>query len=176
MAFSGFFAADSHPVVCVSWEDARAYASWLSRETGEAYRLLSEAEWEYAARAGTRTRFWWDNDIGSNRANCGDDWCGDGYTFTSPVGSFGANAFGLHDVHGNAWEWVEDCWRDSYEGAPRDRSAWLGDQGGDCSRHILRGGSWNFLPQNLRSALRGRHGSGFRVSVYGFRVARTFTP
>ncbi len=134
------------PVMRVSWDDAQAYASWLSRETGESYRLLSEAEWEYVARAGTTTRYWWGNNVGRNRANC--DGCGSRWDdeSTAPVGSFGANGFGLHDVHGNVWEWVEDCWHDSYAGAPRDGSAWLGNNGGDCSRRVLRGGSWLHRP------------------------------
>lgn len=164
------------PVINVSWDDAQAYASWLSRETGEDYRLLSEAEWEYVARAGTATRYWWGDAIGSNRANCND--CGsrwDGES-TAPVGSFGANAFGLHDVHGNVWEWVDGCWRENYARHPRDGSAWLGDRGGDCSRRILRGGSWLDVPEYLRAANRYRVGSGLRSNVIGFRVARTFTP
>ncbi len=175
----GFSQSDSHPVVCVSWDDARAYASWLSRETGESYRLLSEAEWEYVARAGTTTRFWWGDDIGRNRANCGSDLCGDSHARTAPVGSFGANGFGLHDVHGNVWEWVEDCWHDDYTSAPRDGRAWLGNNGGDCSRRVLRGGSWSDQPENLRSALRVRDDTGRRDNDGGFRLlrsVRTFTP
>ncbi len=162
------------PVIHVSWDDAQAYASWLSRETGEDYRLLSEAEWEYVARAGTATRYWWGNGIGSNRANCAS--CGAGYANTVPVGSFSANAFGLHDVHGNVYEWVEDCWHDSYVGAPRDGTAWFGGRGGDCSYRVLRGGSWSNNPRYLRSANRGRDGSGDRDDNDGFRVARKFTP
>ena len=170
----GFSQTDLHPAVCVSWDDARAYVAWLSRETGEAYRLLSESEWEYVARAGTRTRYHWGDAIGRNLANCRD--CGsrwDGGKGTSPVGVFGANAFGLHDVHGNVFEWVEDCWNESYAGAPRDGSAW---KGGDCSRHVLRGGSWGGNPRHLRAADRGRYDSGSRIDNVGFRVARTFTP
>ena len=166
------------PVINVSWEDARAYAEWLSGETGESYRLLSEAEWEYVARAGTVTRFWWGDAIGLNRANC-DDSCGDHYANPSPVGSFGANAFGLHDVHGNVWEWVEDCLHENYARAPRDGRAWLGGQGGDCSRHVLRGGSWLDVPLHLRSAVRNGIVSGTRNYIFGFRLfrpVRTFTP
>ena len=128
------------PVAEVSWEDAQAYVAWLSRKTGEAYRLLSEAEWEYAARAGTTTRYHWGDDIGRNRANCYDDSCGDSWDYTAPVGSFAANAFGLHDVHGNVWEWVEDCWNGNYAGAPSDGSAW---ESGNCDGRVLRGGSWS---------------------------------
>ena len=171
----GFSQTDLHPAVCVSWDDARAYVAWLSRETGEAYRLLSESEWEYVARAGTRTRYHWGDAIGRNLANCGGGLCGsrwDGKS-TSPVGSFGANGFGLHDVHGNVVEWVEDCWNDSYAGAPRDGSAW---KGGNCSRHVLRGGSWVINPRDLRAASRSGVGTGDRSDDVGFRVARTFTP
>ncbi len=174
----GFSQSDTHPVVCVSWDDAKAYASWLSRETGEEYRLLSEAEWEYVARAGTTTRFWWGNDIGRNRANCGSS-CEDDHARTAPVGSFGANGFGLHDVHGNVWEWVEDCWHDDYTSAPRDGRAWLGNNGGDCSRRVLRGGSWDYRPEDLRSAFRSRNVTGKRDNGDGFRLlrsVRTFTP
>ena len=169
----GFSQTDLHPAVCVSWDEARAYVAWLSRETGEAYRLLSESEWEYVARAGTRTRYHWGDAIGRNLANCGS--CGsrwDGES-TSPVGVFGANGFSLHDVHGNVYEWVEDCMNESYAGAPRDGSAW---KGGDCSLHVLRDGSWNSDPRILRAANRDRNGSGYRGNFNGFRVARTFTP
>ena len=170
----GFSQTDLHPAVCVSRDDAQAYVDWLSRETGEAYRLLSESEWEYVARAGTTTRYHWGDAIGRNLANCWD--CGsrwDGGKGTSPVGSFGANAFGLHDVHGNVLEFVEDCVNESYAGAPRDGSAW---KGGDCSRHVLRGGSWYYGPRVLRAADRLRDDTGDRLNVVGFRVARTFTP
>ena len=164
------------PVINVDWNDAKAYASWLSRETGESYRLLSEAEWEYVARAGTTTRFWWGDDIGRNRANCSSSSCGDSHRGTAPVGSFRANGFGLHDVHGNVREWVEDCWHGSYAGAPRDGRAWLGNNGGECSLRILRGGSWLYYPRDLRSAVRNRLVTGNRINYIGFRVARTFAP
>ena len=141
------------PVIHVSWEDATAYAAWLSEETGEEYRLPSESEWEYAARAGTTTRYTWRDDIGRNRSNC--DGCGgrwDDEDRTAPAGSFAANAWGLHDVHGNVWEWVGDCWHENYARAPRDGSAWT--TGGDCSRRVVRGGSWDYNPWLLRSAYR----------------------
>ena len=160
----------SGPVIRVSWSDVQAYVAWLSGKTGEAYRLLSEAEWEYAARAGTTTRYHWGDDIGRNRANCVGDRCGDSWEFTAPVGSFGANGFGLHDVHGNVWEWVEDCWNGSYAGAPSDGSAW---ESGNCDRRVLRGGSWVNIPRDLRAAVRGRIDTGDRSSISGFRVART---
>ena len=160
------------PVINVSWEDAQSYVGWLSRETGEAYRLLSEAEWEYVARAGTTTRYHWGDAIGRNLANCwdcGSRWDGEG---ASPVGVFGANAFGLHDIHGNVSEWIEDCWNSSYAGAPRDGSAW---KSGGCSHRSYRGGSWLGSPRNLRAAYRLAIISG-RFDDVGFRVARTFIP
>ena len=163
----------SRPVVNVSWVDAQAYVRWLSRATGKKYRLPSESEWEYVARAGTTTEYWWGNDVGRNRANC--DRCGSRWDNerTAPVGSFSPNAFGLQDVHGNVWEWVEDCWNESYNGAPSDGSAWTS---GECGRRVLRGGSWYNGPWNLRSAVRFRFTTGSRLSVLGFRVARTLTP
>ena len=159
------------PVIHVSWEDAVAYAGWLSEETGEQYRLPSESEWEYAARAGTETRYSWGQDIGRNQANC--DGCGSRWDDdeTAPAGSFEANAWGLHDMHGNVWEWVEDCWHENYARAPRDGSAWT--SGGDCGRRVLRGGSWYHAPGVLRSANRSRRGAEFRDTDGGFRVART---
>ena len=163
----------SRPVGNVSWDDAQSYVGWLSRSTGKDYRLLSESEWEYVARAGTSTRYWWGDDIGRGRANC--DSCGSqwDYESTAPVGSFAANAFGLHDVHGNVWEWTEDCWNESYAGAPEDGRAW---EGGECSRRFLRGGSWSNNPRLLRSAYRLWIDSGNRYNNNGFRVARTLTP
>ena len=163
----------NRPVVKMRWDDAKAYVEWLSGKTGEEYRLLSEAEWEYVARAGTTTKYWWGNDIGRNRANCGG--CGsrwDGEQ-TAPVGSFSANPFGLHDVHGNVWEWVEDCWSDSYHGAPSDGSAW---ESGNCGRRVVRGGSWYVIPWFLRSVSRISVTSDVRGFCAGFRVARTLTP
>ena len=174
----GFNQAESHPVVCVSWEDAQAYVRWLSGETGEAYRLLSESEWEYVARAGTTGPFHFGATLSTAQANYDGN-----YTYgsgrkgryrerTEPVGSFPANAYGVHDVHGNVWEWVEDCWHDGYGGAPGDGRAWT--VGRDCSRRVLRGGSWDYSPGGVRSAYRFRFPSGFRVNDVGFRVARTF--
>ena len=161
------------PVINVSWNNAQDYVEWLSAQTGHTYRLLSEAEWEYVARAGSSTAYSWGNDIGSNRANCdgcGSQWDNDR---TAPVGSFASNAFGVHDMHGNVYEWVEDCWNGSYAGAPSDGSAW---RSGDCERRVWRGGSWIDLPGILRSAIRYREPIGNRLGYYGFRVARTLTP
>ena len=161
------------PVINVSWEDAVAYARWLSDQTGERYRLPSETEWEYAARAGTETKFSWGNEIGRNRANCrrcGSRWDA---SQTAPVGSFGANRWGLHDMHGNVWEWVQDCWSDSYRVAPTDGSAW---QQGNCGKRVLRGGSWYNISRSLRSANRNEDSSTNRHDTLGFRVARIVTP
>jgi formylglycine-generating enzyme required for sulfatase activity len=152
------------PVINVSWEDAQAYARWLGEVTGQPYRLLSEAEWEYAARAGT-TQY----DIISEPTNSGED-----VGRTTEVGSYPSNAWGLNDMHGNVWEWVEDCWNASYQGAPADGSVWAT---GDCCRRVLRGFSWiDILAENLRSAVRLRNNPEVRTKVIGFRVARTLTP
>ena len=159
------------PVVHVSWHDAKTYVRWLSRKTGKTYRLLSEAEWEYAARAGTRTMFPWGNSIGSGHANC--DGCGSAWDddLTAPVGSFAPNGFGLHDMHGNVYEWVEDCWHSGYEGAPSDGSAWT--SGGVCQVRILRGGSYDDLPVLVRSANRDGNIANDRYNLFsGIRVAR----
>ena len=171
------------PVINVSWDAAQAYAEWLSRETGKSYRLLSESEWEYAARAGTKTRYYFGNEASQlcRWGNVADqsakreygDWttadCNDGYVHTVPVGSYRANKFGLHDMHGNVSEWVADCLNENYLGAPNDGRAW---KSGDCSRRILRGGSWCSRPRFLRSANRGKVGTD-RSYYSGFRVART---
>ena len=159
----------SRPVINVSWEDAQGYVRWLSRETGEEYRLLSEAEWEYVARAETTGPYHFGSRISPSQANYRET----GHVKTVPVGSYSANGFGLHDVHGNVWEWVEDCWNGSYLGAPVDGSAW---ESGDCSRRVLRGGSWSFIPRDLRSASRFGNSTGSRNDLIGFRVARTLTP
>ena len=160
------------PVMNVNWEDAREYVRWLSRETEQKYRLLSESEWEYAARAGTTTaRYWGESESGRCRYGNGYDrtgGCSDGYEYTAPVGSYQPNAFGLYDMLGNVHEWTADCWNDDYSEAPADGSAW---QTGDCSVRVLRGRSWLYDPGVLRSASRGKN-SG-RFDSVGFRVART---
>ena len=171
------------PAVCLSWNDAQAYLSWLNGKVrGRAsaagnsnpYRLPSEAEWEYAARAGTTTARWWGEGIGTGNANCngcGSRWDG---KEIADVGSFRPNPFGLPDMLGNIWQWTGDCWNESYVGAPKDGSAWTT---GDCSRHVLRGGSWANIPVFVRSAARIKGDAGgkdFDYSSYaGFRVART---
>jgi len=169
------------PVIHVSWHDAQEYVKWLSAKTGHAYRLLSESEWEYAARAGTTTPFHTGRTISTQQANYDGN-----YTYgsgvkgvyrdrTVAVGSFPPNAFGLHDMHGNVDEWVQDCWNDNYQGAPVDGSAWESWEM-DCSRRVLRGGSWFYSPGDLRSADRSGDPAGIRDSYVGFRVARTLTP
>ena len=159
-----------HPLGYVSWEEAQSFVAWLSEVTGHAYRLPTESEWEYAARAGAETKYSWGNGVGNNRASCGG--CGSQWDddMTAPVGSFGANAFGLHDMHGNVYEWVEDCSNDSYEGAPSDGRAWLS---GNCDARIFRGGCFDHGPRDLRSARRKDFPSTSRSSLIGFRVART---
>ena len=168
------------PVVNVSWEDARAYVGWLSRKTRQGYRLLSESEWEYAARAGTTSPFHYGGTVSTEQANyAGDSTYGSGRKGeyrkrTLPVGTFPPNEFGLHDVHGNVSEWVEDCWNGSYRGAPRDGGAWTSR--GSCDARVLRGGSWFSRPRRLRSANRGGNATAVRFDFDGFRVARTFAP
>jgi formylglycine-generating enzyme len=184
----GYPQTEDDPVVCVNWHDAKTYAAWLQRRTGRPYRLPSEAEWEYAARAGAQTvRFWGDGREAACRyANVADltaanalNWkkearlifsCADTYTYTAPVGRFEANAFGLHDMLGNVWEWAEDCGNNSYQGAPTDGSAWVA---GECSNRVVRGGSWLNSPRLQRSATRGGDRAGNRTDFIGFRVART---
>ncbi len=169
---------DRHPVVCVSWEDARAFVDWLARRTGKRYRLLSEAEWEYVARAGTTTPFWWGLSISTSEANYdGRQSYAEGFTgewrkTTVPARSFAVNPWGLYNVHGNVWEWVEDCWNDSYLGAPANESAWMT---GDCASRVLRGGSWVDGPGLLRAASRFKYRSDYRDFDSGFRVARSLT-
>lgn len=160
----------NQPVNYVSWEDAKAYVAWLSESSGEEYRLPSEAEWEYAARAGASEHYSWGSTPSNGQANCRG--CGSRFDddATAPVGSFPANAFGLHDVHGNVWEWVEDCWNESYIHAPADGSAWMK---GQCSKRILRGGAWSSNQLTLRSAYRANDAADGRGSGRGFRVART---
>jgi formylglycine-generating enzyme required for sulfatase activity len=156
------------PVINVSWLDAREYVSWLSQKTGKTYRLPSEAEWEYAARAGTNTGYWWGANVGSRQANCRE--CGSGTSQqTQPVGSYPANAFGLYDTSGNAAEWVEDCWNDNYRSAPKDGSAWTT---GQCRLRVLRGGAFDSAAKYVRSTARFRYDSDVRYSANGFRVVR----
>jgi formylglycine-generating enzyme required for sulfatase activity len=163
----------NQPVINVSWDDAKGYIAWLSRVTGKEYRLLTEAEWEYAARAGATTVYSWGNEIGKDNGNCSR--CGSKWDLklTAPVGSFKANAFGLYDMHGNVWEWCEDVWHNNYDGAPVDGTAWV--QGGDAGTSVVRGGSWNNGPSNLRAASRFGYSSDERYGNIGFRLARTLS-
>lgn len=175
------------PVINVNWDEAQAYVRWLSNETGHEYRLPSEAEWEYVARAQTETaRYWGESSSEQCRyANGADalalaanpDWrtvsCSDGHLGTSLAGSYEANAFGLYDVLGNVWEWTQDCWNERYSGGPVDGSAW---ESGDCSTRVQRGGGWGSQPEQLRSANRVRESPGQRFNNTGFRVARSVSP
>ena len=163
------------PAVNLTWHDAQRYAAWLSRVTGKPYRLLTDAEFEYAARAGTQTVYPWGDDVGKNNANCYD--CGSQWSNrqTAPVGSFAANGFGLHDMVGNVFEWVEDCDHSNYEGAPTDGSAWITGCT-DERRRIVRGGSFNRGSFFIRSAKRHANNTFDRYGGSGFRVARTLTP
>lgn len=181
----GFEQTDDFPVQCLNWKDAKAYAAWLSNKTGHAYRLLSEAEYDYANRAGTTTTYFWGDDPAGacGYANGADQdtlarfpqmlttACHDGYAVASPVGRFKPNAFGLYDMIGETWSWLEDCWSDSYKDAPTDGSA---NRTGDCAQPGLRGGSWSARPQMLRSAQRLRYAGELRIDDHGFRVARSF--
>jgi formylglycine-generating enzyme required for sulfatase activity len=166
----GFLQNDRHPVVCVSWNDAKAYAAWLSARAGKAYRLLTEAEREYVTRAGTTTPFWWGSSTSAGRANY---YRGNSQQQTVEVDTFTANPWGLHQVHGNVWEWTEDCWNAGFEGAPTDSSA---RTSGDCRYRVVRGGSWYMPLLVLRSASRNRNQVVSRDSTVGFRVARTLAP
>ena len=162
------------PVINVSWNDAKQYVGWLSQLTGADYRLLTEAEWEYAARAGAKTRYSWGDQPSAGDANC--DGCGSKWDLqqTSPVGSFKPNEFGLYDMHGNVWEWVEDSWHENYDVAPTDGSAWL--RGGDPNYRIVRGGSWRNESEHVRAAARFQRNANVRFDTLGFRVARTMQP
>lgn len=160
----------TRPVVNVSWNDAKQYAEWLSGRTGQRYRLLTEAEWEYVARAGSAARFSWGDAAGignTNCSGCGSRWDGKG---TAPVGSFKPNAWGLHDVHGNVWQWVEDSWHPGYRDAPDDGSA---RRDGEAAFRVARGGSWRLAPDVLRASIRLRVNATARGSDIGFRLART---
>jgi formylglycine-generating enzyme required for sulfatase activity len=173
------------PVIDIDWEDAQQYVAWLARRTGRPYRLLTEAEWEYAAHAGDTKAFAWGDEIGNSLANC--DGCGSPWDNrqTAPVGKFASNAFGLYDMHGNVWEWVDDCYQDNYQGAPSDGAA---VHVAGCADHVLRGGSWYNHPVNLRAAVRNwfRRGTpsaarhpdqpDVPITTLGLRVARDLQP
>ena len=160
------------PVIYVSWNDAKTYVHWLSNKTGKAYRLLSEAEREYVTRAGTATPYWWGASISTRLANYYDGTRSsrEDQQQTLPVDSFEPNPWGLYQVHGNIWEWTEDCYHDDYRGAPSDGSAWTS---GDCGSRVIRGGSWTDLPGNVRAASRTSASAGDWDGLEGFRVARS---
>lgn len=173
------------PVINVSWEETQEYLNWLSRKTRQTYRLPSEAEWEYAARAGTQTIFsWGDAEMSScDHANVFDwtariarpNWswwvgCDDEHANTAPVGSYQPNPWGIHDLQGNVWEWTGDCWHNSYAGAPGDSNAWI--DGGDCSKRVNRGGGWGNNPRTLRPSARDADPASSRGDAMGFRVVR----
>ncbi len=183
----GYDQQDDHPVVCINWDDAKSYVRWLSQISGKQFRLPSESEWEYAARAGVTTaRYWGESPFQAcqyakvadqstkARVSGTSSWtfhsCNDGYAYTAPAGSFKPNAFGLNDMLGNVWEWMEDCWNENYNGAPSNGSAWTR---GDCGRRVLRGGSWGRSPQVVRTANRGWLATDNRHDSIGFRLART---
>lgn len=157
------------PVRDVSWDDAQQYVQWLAKTTGKPYRLPTEAEWEYAARGGTSTRYWWGEQMRNGMANCKG--CGEPWQKDAPanVGSFPANPFGIHDMNGSVWEWVADCWHNSYKGAPADGHAW--DEP-NCRMRVIRGGSWREDPSYMPSSTRFKYDASVRHTQNGFRVAR----
>ncbi len=167
---------EKRPVINVSWDDAVAYAKWLSQATGKRYRLPTESEWEYAARSGGKDEIWAGT---SDEEQLADYAVYDQRRTTEPVGSKKPNGLGLFDMSGNVWEWVEDCWHDNYEEAPTDGSAWLEVNGGDCGERVVRGGSWGGTPVDLRVSDRGRYSTDARpptlVSV-SFRTFRNPNP
>jgi formylglycine-generating enzyme required for sulfatase activity len=159
----------SSPVHNVNWNEVQDYLKWLREVTGEPYRLPTEAEWEYAARAGTKTRYWWGEVVGASNANCED--CGGDWDRKTPaqVGGFAANPFGLHDMNGGVMEWVADCWAQDYDGAPSDGSAQLS---GDCTQRVLRGGSWRNDQTYATVSSRLSYDASVRYYTNGVRVAR----
>ena len=167
------FGRGRQPVINVTWDDAQRYVAWLSKMTGKPYRLLSEAEYEYAARAGTQTAYPWGDDIGKNNANCNG--CGSQWDNkqTAPVGSFAPTGSVSMTWSATSGSGSRIAVHSNYDGAPTDGSAWI--EGGDCSRRVVRGGSWNDDPADLRSAYRSRDTTGYRGSDLGFRVGRTLT-
>jgi formylglycine-generating enzyme required for sulfatase activity len=186
----GFEQSDHHPVTCVSWNDAKAYLTWLNQSLDlpeGTYRLPSESEWEFAVRAGHQDPYPFGDGSQCDYANAADsalrksgiakNWgyadCDDGQVFTAPVAGRGPNAWGLYDLSGNVWEWVEDCWHDSYQSAPQDGGAWLDQEGGGCTKRSIRGGSWDDLPIYLRSADRFGDRADEAFDSTGFRLART---
>jgi formylglycine-generating enzyme required for sulfatase activity len=163
-----FAVPDNHPVACVNWQDASDYAQWLTERTGKPYRLLTEAEWEYTARAGSTSARFWGRGASAACKFAQASWCG--ALETAPVGQFQPNAIGSYDMMGNVWEWVEDCWHDNYIDAPADGSAWTT---GNCKQRVLRGGSFYNKARNMRSATRSWNNTNYRYDDIGFRLARS---
>ncbi|MFD1560191.1 formylglycine-generating enzyme family protein [Paraburkholderia silviterrae] len=161
--------APNAPVRDLSWDDAQQYVKWLSKVSGKPYRLPTEAEWEYAARGGSATRYWWGNEMRKGTANCKD--CGPPWRVEAPddVGSFPANPYGFYDMAGGVWEWVSDCWHNSYKNAPDDGRTW--DEP-NCQTRVIRGGSWRDGAGYMLSATRFKYDSSVRYNANGFRVAR----
>ena len=168
---TGFDQNEHYPVTCVSWNDAQEYIAWLSSETKTKYRLPTEAEWEYAARGGKSTAYFWGSSASHDQANFSSVGGQDKWLFTSPVGSFPANKFALQDTAGNVWEWVQDCWHKTYHKAPKDGSAWE-SKCDDSNARVRRGGAWDGNVTGIRSAIRSSGGKFDRSNLYGFRVAR----
>lgn len=158
------------PMRDVSWDDAQHYVKWLSQTTGKSYRLPTEAEWEYAARGGTSTRYWWGERMEPGKANCKE--CGQPWNADNPVnvGSFAPNPFGLYDMNGSVWEWVSDCWHNSYKGAPADGKTW---DAPNCRERVIRGGSWRDGSSYMLTATRFKYDASVRYTQNGFRVARS---
>ncbi len=181
---SGYLQKGNHPVVCINWYDAKAYVKWLSKKTGKGYRLLTEAEWEYVAKAGGISSQPFDS--GRKRvceyANSSGvlswrpkEFCNDGAVHTAAIGSYKENQFGLFDIYGNVWEWVEDDWHNDYSGAPADGSAWLEVPSITPREGVIRGGAWNNDPMLIAPETRISQLSTARTNVTGFRVARTLS-
>ena len=162
--------AGNAPVRDVSWDEAQQYVKWLSSASGKAYRLPTEAEWEYAARGGTATAYWWGDKMAAGKANCKD--CGPPWQVDAPanVGSFAANPYGLFDMNGSVWEWVSDCWHNSFKDAPADGRAW---DAPNCTVRVIRGGSWREGASYMVSSTRFKYDASVRNSQNGFRVARS---
>jgi formylglycine-generating enzyme required for sulfatase activity len=167
------FGRGRRPVIRVSWNEAVEYAAWLSKQTGKRYRLPTEAEWEYAARGGTDTAYWWGNEMKPGLANCISCGTRPEDRQTAPVGSFKPNPFGLFDTAGNVREWVQDCWHDNYQGAPSDGSAWEKDNNGNCNGRVHRGGAFRSVNKgNIRSSSRAMYRADARPDHVGFRLVR----
>jgi formylglycine-generating enzyme required for sulfatase activity len=173
MPSDGGWGRERRPVINVSWNDAQSYLGWLSRKTGQPYRLLSEAEREFVSRAGTSTAFWWGDSVTTDQANYNGGGEGVHRGQTVPVDAFQPNPFGLYQVHGNVYDWVEDCWHSSYTGSLRGGRAWTTE---DCPTRVIRGGSWKYNSFYLRSASRKYFMPFVRQDYVGFRVARALNP